>query len=64
VEGFPGLTGKRRILIGRARALAKLNIDPSGHAGNRNSDAVSPSWSFRPLKISNFKNPRWRRPTP
>ena len=24
--------------------------------------AVQPSWASRPLKISNFKNPRWRRP--
>ena len=26
------------------------------------TDAVSSSWPFGPLKISNFKNPRWRRP--
>jgi len=25
-------------------------------------DAVQPSGPFRPLKISNFENPRWRRP--
>jgi len=26
------------------------------------ADAVRPSWPFRPLKIWNIKNPRWRQP--
>jgi len=26
------------------------------------SNAAQPTWAVRPLKISNFKNPRWRQP--
>ena len=51
-----------------AAAIFKIEKQPYLSRGLRDLDeiwydgAVQPSWASRPLKISNFKNPRWRRP--
>ena len=51
-----------------AAAILKIEKQPYLSRGLRDLDeiwydgAVQPSWAYQPLKISNFKNPRWRRP--
>ena len=45
--------GKIEYVLYLSRGLS--DFDDIWHA-----DAIRPSWPFRPLKIWNFKNPRWR----
>ena len=48
--------------LGKIEKLLYLNRGSSDFDKIWHADAVRPSWSFRSLKIWNFKNPRWRRP--
>ena len=51
-----------------AAAILKIEKQPYFSRGLRDLDdiwydgAVQTSWASRPLKITNFKNSRWRRP--
>ena len=54
--GRPPSWKNRKIVIGNLSS-GSSDFDEIWHA-----DAIRPSWPFRPLKIWNFKNPRWRRP--
>jgi len=52
-----------RITNPRWRTAAILEKSKNSHFDEIwRDDAVQPSWASRPLKICNFKNPRWRRP--
>ena len=56
---------KRRRMYTRSKSILKLAY--LGRGSNDfneiwHADALRPFWHFRPLKIWNFENPRWRPP--